>query len=217
VRASALGCANRAFPMVRSLDSIFGFLLAIGVLAIAARAQSVPQIADGKVVGTGFTVVVPAGLTALPAATAESSHGFYIDLDPANHGMPERAPKLSSRFIVFDTRWDDGSMPTLNAVVDSILSDLRDYVPDQVRSSSEVIVNGNLPARLGGLPARRLVLKFKNSAHKPALRQILIGYDQRKDAAAVVYLLILNTTEQDFEDDIGVFSKLLAGFKVTSE
>lgn len=195
----------------------FFFLACVLLGVVASYAQSVPQVADGKIVGTGYTIALPPGLTALPAATAECAHGFYIDLDPNNHSATARSPRLSPRFIVFDTRWDDGSMPSLDVVANDILNDLHDYLPPDVRSSSEVFLDGNLPARLGGLPARRLVIKFKNSAHKPALRQILVAYQQRKDAAAVVYLLILNTTEQDFEDDIGPFSKLLAGFKLTGD
>lgn len=202
---------NRLLRIIRA-----HLLAACTALSVAGHAQSVPQVADGNVVGAGFTVAIPSGLTAIPAATSESAHGFYIDLDPS-HVAISRSPRLSSRFVVFDTRWDDGDMPSLNAVVESILNDLQEYVPAEVRSSSEVDLDGNLPARLAGLPARRLVIKFKNSAHKPALRQILVAYNQRKDAAAVVYLLILNTTQQDFEDDVGVFSKLLAGFKLTGE
>jgi hypothetical protein len=192
-------------------------VLATLVFAVAGCAQSAPQVADNRVIGAGFTVTIPAGLIALPAATAETAHGFYIDLNPADHGTTARSPKLSPRFIAFDTKWDDGSLLSLDAAVQDVLSNLSLYVPAEVRGSDEVDLDGNLPARLGGLPARRLIIKFRNSARKPAVRQIIVAYSARKDAAAIIYYLILNTTQQDFDDDVVMFSKLLAGFKVTTE
>jgi hypothetical protein len=201
------------------LRTTFRSLLAAVTLMLAGAccAQTAPQVADNKVIGAGFTVTIPPGFIALPAATAETAHGFYIDLNPADHNLTARSPKLSPRFIAFDTKWDDGDMPSLDAAVQNVLMNLSVYVPADVRSSDDATLDGNLPARLGGLPARRLIIKFRNSSRKPAVRQILVAYKARKEATAIVYFLILNTTEQDFNDDVVIFSKLLAGFTVTNE
>jgi len=199
-------------------------LVAAGCFAVAlclgAVAQSVPQIKDGQVVGSGFTVTLPAGVNAQVGANSESEHGFYIELSgpqAANNSLYQLHPTKphSYRYIAFDTRWDIGDMPSLDAAVDALTLHIGEAVPSYIVDSGDIVLAGNFPTRLGGLPARRLILKFKNNDRKPSVRQMIVAYDARKDASAIVYVLVLNTTEQNFDEDMGVFGKIVAGFKLS--
>jgi len=192
----------------------------------AAQPQSVPQLADGKITGTGFVITVPPDTSVEIGANSESEHGFYIEL-PTHAPSPD-SPALrrstattehisSHRYIAFDTKWDIGDMPSLQAVVDNIASNLLDNIPPRIVGSGDVTLDANLPVRLGTLPARRLVIKYRDSEKKPAIRQVIVAYNARKDASAIVYLLVLNTTQQNFQEDVTVFSKVLAGFKLTDQ
>jgi len=202
-------------------------LLAIVALALwvlpPARAQSVPTIKDGQVSGAGFTFTLPADLLAKPAYSDETQHGFYIPLPPAILEKETATLRRSGghpsnyRYIAFDTRWDIGDMPSLDAVVQSFTSNILDNIPPEIVGSGDVLLDANLPVRLGTLPARRLVIKYRNTAKQPAIRQVIVAYYARKDASAIVYLLTLNTTEQNFREDVNVFSKVLAGFKLSGQ
>lgn len=219
--APILGTIRVRFPKGNTLPRILAKLLLIGYLSLvtssAALAQSV-DVKDGKVTGPGFVITLPPGVTPDVAATTESSHGFYLSL-PIRASDAQTRPPLTRtyRYIAFDTKWDLGDMPSLQAAVDSITHNLSSTIPSYVANSGEVTIDGTFPARLGTLPARRIVLKYTNNGRKPAIRQVVVAYNARKDASAVVYFLVLNTTEQNFQDDLGVFGKILAGFKVTGQ
>jgi hypothetical protein len=207
--------------LIRLTGKFLATALVAVLLTFAAAAQTVPQfsvphIKDGKVTGPGFEVTLPPGVIAEPAATTECEHGFYLELPPrpADSAARAHAP-IGYRYIAFDTRWDIGDMPSLDDVVNSITSNLLDNIPADLVNAGEVTVDGNFPARLGTLPARRLIIKYKNTQRQRAIRQIVVAYRTRKDASAIIYLLVLNTTEQSFQEDVGVFGKIMAGFKVT--
>jgi len=192
-------------------------LASLALLICGSTAAQNVQVKDGQVIGAGFAVNLPPGISVDVSANSESMHGFYVALPPRPPDVPPNsAPSRSYRYIAFDTKWDLGDMPSLDAAVQAVTGDLIEYVPSYL-VNSDIVVDANLPARLGTLPARRLVLKFKNSAHKQAIRQMIIGYRARDDASAIVYLLVLNTTEENFDDDLGIFGKILAGFKVTNQ
>lgn len=179
--------------------------------------QSVPQMRDGKVVGAGFEIAIPAGVRVTIGATPESEHGFFLELPPDADDRHAATTHTPYRYIAFDTKWDVGDMPSLQAVVDSITSHILDYIPADLVADGELSLDGNIGTRLSTIPARRLVVKYKNTAKQHAVRQILIAYNARKDADAVVYTFILNTTEENFQEDVSLFSKLLAGFKLTNQ
>lgn len=189
----------------------------------SSQAQSVPTAKDDTITGAGFTVTLPHNLVAEMASTSETMHGFYIALPARYAANGESAPSVSDthepgyRYIAFDTMWDVGDLPSLGAVVDRITSNVLDHVPDALIGSGSVMLEGNMPVRLGTLPARRLVLSYRNSQKKPAIRQVVVAYRTRKDAAAIIYLLTLNTTRDSFQEDVEVFSKILAGFKLTDQ
>ncbi len=192
----------------------------IAFLSIAsAAAQSVPTVKDGQVIGAGFVITLPADIAVETAGTDESTHGFYLDLPPRSGNAPIRREGHTSsyRYIAFDTKWDIGDMPSLDKVVDNITGNILDHIPPEIVGYGPVMLEANLPARLGTVPARRLIIKYRNSQKKPAIRQIIVAYHARKDAAAIIYFLTLNTTQQSFQDDIGLFSKILSGFKLTDQ
>ncbi len=194
--------------------------LFVALLSIAsAAAQSVPTVKEGQVTGAGFVITLPTDIVVEPAGTNESTHGFYLDLPPRSGNAPIRREGHDSsyRYIAFDTKWDIGDMPSLDKVVDSLTSNILEHIPPEIVGEGPVMLEANLPARLGTLPARRLIIKYRNSQKKPAIRQIIVGYHARKDAAAIIYFLTLNTTQQNFQDDIGLFSKILSGFKLTDQ
>ena len=174
---------------------------------------------DNEVTGAGFVVTLPADIAVEPGSTSESAHGFYIDLPPRSKDTPLRRAghESSFRYIAFDTKWDIGDMPSIDSVIDQLTSNILDHIPPEIVGYGPVTLDANLPARLGTLPARRLIIKYRNTEKKPAVRQIIIAYRTRKDAAAMVYFLTLNTTAEHFQEDIGVFSKILAGFKLTDQ
>jgi hypothetical protein len=200
----------------RILPKFFLVLLFAVLICVSAAAQSV-QVANGKVIGPGYQITLPDGVNVSTSVNPESAHGFYLALPPEPADVPARPLMQTYRYIAFSTRWDLGDMPSLDAAVNSITGNIAGSVPSYIVNSGEIVVDGNFPARLGTIPARRLVLKFRNKHHDDAIRQVIVAYDTRKDASAIVYFLVLNTTEQNFEEDLGVFGKILRGFKVTGQ
>jgi hypothetical protein len=186
-------------------------------LTCVMAAQSAPQVADGKITGPDFTITVPPDLKIQAGANEESLHGFLIDLTPRPAGVQQHSNRADYRYIAFDTRWDTGDMPSLSAVTDEIAANLLAHIPEELVGSGDVTLSANLPAKLGPLPARRLIMNYRNTERKPAIRQVIVAYNARKDASAVVYFLILNTTQQNFEEDVTLFSKIMAGFKLTGQ
>lgn len=209
--------------MIRIISKPFAVAVIALLACIVANAQSVPQFKDGKVTGPGFVVMVPNDLPVEVAATPETLNGFYIGLPPRSAPAgtatlrQTAAHPASYRYIAFEAKWDTGDMPSLGAVVDSITSNLIDSIPANLVNAGDVSLEGNFPARLGTLPARRVVLKYKNTERKPAVRQIVVAYNARKDASAIVYFFVLNTTEENFLEDLSLFSKVLAGFKLADQ
>jgi hypothetical protein len=203
--------------LLRILKFLLLVLFAL-LIPWSAAAQSV-QEKDGKVTGPGFVITLPPGIAVdLATASPESEHGFFLALPLTSSDAPvPSTPTRTYRYIAFQTRWDLSDLPSLDAVVQAITSNIVAYVPSDIVNYGDILLAGNFPARLGTLPARRLILKFKNNQHKLAIRQMIIAYNARKDAGAIVYFLVLNTTDQSFDDDIDIFGKILAGFKVNSQ
>lgn len=192
-------------------------LLSVGHAQTASQ-LTVPQLKNGKIIGAGFVVTLPPGITAEIGGSSESNHGFYIELPLRTDEVEvHSAHTRSYRYIAFDTKWDIGDMPSLDSAVNAITANLADNIPADIVHSGEVTLDGNFPARLGTLPARRLIIKFRNSERKNAIRQVIVAYNARKDASAIVYVLVLNTTEDNFQEDMTVFGKVLAGFKLTGQ
>jgi hypothetical protein len=193
---------------MRSVVSAFLVL----VICTFASGQSSPYARD-LVKGTGYTIALPPDVIVNLAPTEETSHGFGLDLiRPGDEHAWNRVPM---RYIAFNTRWDAGDLPSLESVVDRMVRDPVSLVPDDA-NQGEVRVVSNFPVKLADLPARRIVVEFKNAEKRPAIRQIVVAYRARPEATGLVYVGSLTTTRTDFQQDVGMFARLLAGFKLTS-
>jgi hypothetical protein len=182
------------------------------LLAPAARPQA---YAHGTAKGAGCEVTLPVDMVANVAPTEETAHGFAVDLTrPGDEHEWDRTPM---RYIAFSTRWDAGDLPTLDSTVDSLARNLVDLIPADVRNSGQIRLVSTLPAKLGDLPARRMILEFTNAEKKPAMKQIVVAYRTRPDAAGIIYVASLTTTRLNFQQDVTLFAKLLGGFKLSPE
>jgi hypothetical protein len=193
--------------------AVAAFLLLISPPLVFGQAAT--QFAKGTVKGSGYEIALPADVVANVSPSQETSHGFAIDLLRA--GDEHDWDRTPLRYIAFNTRWDAGDLPSLNAVVDSMTIELNQLMPIDVQGPGQVRLISTFPAKLGDLPAKRLVLEFTNSEKKPAIKQIVVAYRTRHDAAGMIYVASLTTTRLNFQQDVTLFAKILAGFKLTSE
>jgi hypothetical protein len=192
-------------------------LAVTALLFIALSASALAQVAyaHGTAKSAGCEVTLPADVVANVTPTEETSHGFALDLTrPGDEHDWERTPM---RYIAFNTLWDLGDMPNLESAIENMTRELGDLVPSEVRSSGPIRLVSTLPAKLGELPARRLILEFTNSEKKPAMKQVIIAYRARPDASGMIYVASLTTTRLNFQQDVTLFAKLLSGFKLTRE
>lgn len=185
------------------------------IFCCLAFGQTSTQYAKGTAKGAGYEVTLPADVVANMAPSEETSHGFAIDLLRA--GDEHEWERTPLRYIAFTTKWDAGDLPSLDAVVESMTRELNQLMPVDVQGPGEIRVVSTFPAKLGDLPAKRLVLEFTNSGKKPAIKQIVVAYRSRHDAAGMIYVASLTTTRLNFQQDVTLFAKVLAGFKLTGE
>jgi hypothetical protein len=180
------------------------------VSAQSAPATASPDTVRDSVSGPGFTLALPPDIEMDVRPTADLAFG--LNLAEVTRGR--EWDRLPPRYIGITTTWtsDAGS---LNDVVESMTADFKSLVPPELVGDGMLRLDSTFPAKLGDLPARRLVIEFKNRQKKPSLRQIVVAYRARPDASAVVYLVTLTTTRDNFPQDVNLFAKLLAGFKLT--
>ncbi len=186
-----------------------GFLFCL--LSLAAFAQSTTDVARGSISGPGFTVTLPDSVEMDIRPTTDLAFG--LNLSETTHGREWE--KLPPRFIGIATQWNSEAA-SLDEVVRHMATDPAGLVPaEMIGGDGMITLSSTFPAKLGDLPARRLIVEFKNRQKKPSVRQIVVAYRERPDASAVVYFATLTTTKTDFPQDLNVFVKLLAGFKLT--
>jgi hypothetical protein len=184
-------------------------------LSICASAQlssitPVPETARDTVSGPGFKLTLPPNVEMDINPTNDLAFG--INLSETTHGREwDRVPP---RFIGFSTQWNSDA-GSLDAVVQRMTVDVQNLIPPELVGDGIVRLDSTFPAKLGDLPARRLIIDFKGKKNKPSVRQIIVAYRARPDASAVVYIASLTTTRADFPQDLNLFAKLLAGFKLT--
>ncbi len=188
--------------------------IAVGIIllffCIGAFAQSATDVARGTASGQGFTLTLPDTVEMDIAPTSDLSLG--LNLDENTHGREWE--KIPYRYIGFATKWNSDA-GSLDEVVNRMISDLPGLVPSQIVGAGTMSLTSMFPVKLGDLPARRLVVEFKNKQKKLSVSQIVVAYRTRPDASAVVYVASLTTTKADFPQDLNLFVKLLAGFKLT--
>src|SRR4051794_19702989 len=191
--------------------AVAALLLFVSSCASAQSSSVAPaDTARGSVSGPGFTLALPPNVEMDIRPTNDLAFG--INLTETTHGR--EWDRLPPRFIAFATQWtsDAGS---LDAVVQRMTSDVQTLIPAELVADGMIRLDSTFPAKLGDLPARRLVVDFKGKKNKPSVRQIIVAYRARPDASAVVYIASLTTTRVDFPQDLNLFAKLLAGFKLT--
>jgi hypothetical protein len=196
--------------MKAAVTALFLFLSVVVWAQSAPTAQS-SDIARDSISGPGFTLALPPQVEMDIRPTSDLAFG--LNLTEVTHGR--EWDRLPPRYIGLTTRWttDAGS---LNDLVQSMTADLQSLVPAElVGGDGSIRLDSTFPAKLGDLPARRLIIEFKNRQKKPSLRQVVVAYRARPDASAVVYLVTLTTTRADFQQDVNLFAKLLSGFKLT--
>jgi hypothetical protein len=182
------------------------------LLTIFSFGQTAEHARD-LVKGPGFQVSLPPDVIVNIAPTEETINGFALDLlRPGDEHSWNRTP---SRFIAFNTRWDAGDFPSLDAVVSHMLSKPESLVPPELHNGTVDLIS-TFPMKLGDLPAKRMILQFKNLEKQPSVRQVIVAYRERPGATGVVYVMSLTTTRADFQQDLGMFSRLLSSFKVTA-
>lgn len=191
------------------VTGLLSFFLCIFAAAQATRETS-SDVARGSVSGLGFTLTLPEHVELDVTPTTDLAFG--LDLSQPTRGREwERLP---FRYIGFATRWNtEGG--SLEDVVRRMTSNLAALVPTELVSDGVIQLASTFPAKLGELPARRLVVTFKNRQKKAAIMQVVVGYRARPDASSLVYVATLTTTREDFPQDVDLFAKLLAGFKLT--
>jgi len=189
------------------MRSAVGILLLF--LSVGALGQTT-DVARGTVSGPGFTITLPDSIEMDVAPTSDLAFG--VNLSENTHG--HEWDKVPYRYIGISTKWntDAGS---LDELVNGMIADLPRLVPSELVGDGVLTLASMFPVKLGDLPARRLVLQFKNRQRKSSIRQIVVGYRPRHGASPLVYVATLTTTRDDFQQDLNLFAKLLAGFKLT--
>lgn len=183
------------------------------LLPVLACGQISAQYARDLVKGPGYEVALPPDVVVNLAPTEETINGFALDLPrPGDEHAWNRTP---ARFVAFNTRWDGGDFPSLDAVVSHMLLNPESLVPPELHNGSVDLVS-TFPMKLGELPAKRMILQFKNVEKQPSLRQVIVAYRERPGATGLIYVFTLTTTRADFQQDLGMFSRILSGFKTTS-
>jgi hypothetical protein len=188
---------------------VTALFLFVSVFTWAQDAQST-DVARGTVAGPGYTVTLPPDVEVDIRPTLDLAFG--LDLSEATHGR--EWGHVPPRYIGFSTEWNSEA-GSLDEAVRHLTDDLHSLVPTELVSDGEIRLASTFPAKLGDLPARRLVVEFRSRQHKPSIRQIVVAYRARPDATPVLYLATLTTTRTDFQQDVMLFAKLLAGFKLT--
>jgi hypothetical protein len=190
-------------------SAVTAFLVLI--LGVVSLGQSSAQYARNLVKGPGYEIVLPSDVVVNLAPSKETINGFALDLlRPGDEHPWNRTP---TRFIAFNTRWDGGDLPSLDAVVSHMLSNPESLVPPELHNGTVDLIS-TFSMKLGELPAKRMILQFKNVEKQPAIRQVIVAYRERPGATGLFYVLSLTTTRADFQQDVRVFSQLLSGFKL---
>ncbi|HWR15112.1 MAG TPA: hypothetical protein VN577_09795 [Terriglobales bacterium] len=183
-------------------------------LAVSAAPQNPSHFANNFVKGLGYQITLPPDLVVNLEGSEEAAHGFTLDLlRPGDAHDWDRTP---ARYIAFGARFDTDEAGSLEAVIRQMTRNIENLVPLELQGRGELRLAGTFPAKLGNLPANRLVLEYRNSEKQPTLRQILVAYRARPDATAIIYVAILNTTRIDFQQDLKTFTSILSGFQLTS-
>jgi hypothetical protein len=192
------------------MKAVTALLILCFSLFLAAQEPQHSDVARGTATGLGFTLELPPNVEM--DITPRIDLALGLNLSETTHG--KEWDGLPFRYIGIEARWNNESA-SVDEVIRKMTVDLNDLVPSELVGDGVIRLASVFPAKLGELPAKRLVVEFKNRQKKPAIRQIVVGYRTRPGASAIVYLATLTTTRDNFPRDVDIFAKLLAGFKLT--
>ena len=209
LKSNYLASAGFIVPMRFVFTALLSFLSVV-TWAQAAPVPQTTDVARGSISGPGFTLALPPEVEV--DVTPTSDLNFGLNLSEATHGR--EWDRLPPRFIGFTTEWNSDA-DSVDEVIRRKTADIAALVPPELAGEGVVRLASTFAAKLGDLPAKRLVVEFKNRQRKQAIRQIVVAYRAREGASAVVYVATLTTTRDDFQADLNLFAKLLAGFKLT--
>jgi len=143
-----------------------------------------------------YSFMIPEGMICLSAPAPSPHHGCGIDL--SEH------PRA---YI-----WADGSYNALDRV--SPDDALMDKFVSLMKEGMEIIVLERSATSLGGLPAERLVVRYKHRDEKEStVKAIVIALKNVKERGDMIYTLGLISSPFRFEQDKAVFESILASWK----
>ena len=143
-----------------------------------------------------YSFLIPEGMICLSDPAPAPHHGCGIDL--SEH------PRA---YI-----WADGSYNALDRV--SPDDALRDAFDSLMKEGTEIVVLEHRETSLGGLPAARLVVRYKHQdEQKATVEAIIMALRNVKEWGDMIYTLGLISSSHRFEKDKAVFEAILASWK----
>lgn len=143
-----------------------------------------------------YSFTIPAGMVCLSDPPPAPHHGCGIDLseDP--------------RAYV----WADGSYNSLDRV--SPDDAMRDNFDSLMKEGTEIVVLKRSSMSLDGLPAERLIVRYKHREDKEStVEDAVIALRHLKDWGNMIYTLGLISTPSRFEEEKVVLESILASWK----
>lgn len=148
----------------------------------------------------GYSVRIPAGLTALQSRPPFPNHGFVIQL--SDH--PKADLSVSASYN--GAEW--------NSFDDAINAHL-DYFKNKV--GGEVGIVARVPVVLGGLRAIRFTMKPKTSAASDhEVREVLLAFRKAPGEVGIVYEITLTTPSSRYNKDKHLVSELQKTWRLKS-
>ena len=198
--------------------AVFAFvLLSLGLVGSqqtksggdAACPDTVPSTGKYENYSYGFTVVIPKNVSgfwnsarcvsAADGCTCMSDHGRIIPLSAEPH-EPEHHIEVYAGYAV------DLDDPTVQQEVDKHL----DWIRERSRENSVTVLSqSNL--RLGGLMARRAVVRYFDKKMNAWMIEDVVEALRRRD---IEYSVYLRTREDAYKQDVHVFESVVNSFRL---
>lgn len=153
----------------------------------------------------GYSVKVPADMVGLGPTPPAPQHGFGIDLDRPRSIAWMSQPGFPKSYVYVDGSYNSLEWTSLDDAVNSNLSFLRE-------KGRDVRVQLKEQARLGGLPAKRIVALYYEGGVEMVSDEIIAFRREVGGEASVVYTISLSTPRSRYERDRPVLEALRDGW-----
>jgi hypothetical protein len=150
----------------------------------------------------GYSVEIPFGMVGLGSTPPAPQHGFGIDLDNPRSTAWTRGPEFPKSYIYVDGSYNSLEWERLDDAVNSNLSFLRE-------KGRDVRVQVREEARLGGLPAVRVMAHYEQDGVEMVSDKVVAFRVEEDGVASVVYTLGLSTPRSKYERDRPVLEALM--------